>query len=195
MRNAWPILLAIIASLLALTLALRTEIGGADQWNAAARYTARFGFPFFILTYAASSLARLWPNATTRSLLRYRKWWGLAFATTHTFHLLAIVMVVRLMPEEPDWLYLTPAIVGYVLLYAMALTSWGWAYKAMGKGWKRLHSFGIHYLWAIFAAAYSLRILQEDQRIVGAIFAAVAFGALGLRIAAWRKKKAKRAAA
>lgn len=195
MPRYWPVVLALLAGAGALAVGLHTQIGGTDHWAAASRFTARVGFPFFILAYAASSLARLWPNAATRGLMRGRKYWGLAFATTHTFHLYALLNFMAAMPEEPEWLYLSPAILAYILLYAMALTSWGWAYKAMGKWWKRLHSFGIHYLWLIFAAAYSLRILQEDQRIVGASFAAIAFAALGLRIIAWRRKRAKRAAA
>jgi hypothetical protein len=36
--------------------------------------------------------------------------------------------------------------------------------------------------------------LTPDHRVAGVVLAAVAFGALGLRIAAWRKAKAKRAA-
>jgi methionine sulfoxide reductase heme-binding subunit len=192
MPKWWPIGLAVIVSLVALAVGLHTGIGGGDHWIAASRYTARVGFPFLILTYSASSLARLWPNDTTRSLLRNRKWWGLAFATTHTFHLYALVMFLRAQPQPPDYASLSPAIFGYVLLYAMALTSWPWAYRALGQWWKRLHTVGIHYLWLIFAAAYVLKAFDPAQHFVGVIFGAVAFAALGLRIAAWRKTRAKR---
>lgn len=195
MPKWWPVGLAVVFALAALAVGLHTHIGGEDHWVAASRFTARVGFPFLILTYSASSLARLWPSDTTRSLLRNRKWWGLAFATTHTFHLYALVMFLRAQPQPPDYAALSPAILGYILLYAMALTSWPWAYKALGKWWKRLHRVGIHYVWLIFAAAYVLKAFDPEQRAAGVIFGAVAFSALGLRIAAWRKAKAKRAAA
>ena len=195
MPRFWPVILALIVALAAMAVGLHTHIGGGeDHWTHASRYTARVGFPFFILTYSASSLARLWPGDTTKSLLRGRKWWGLAFATTHTVHLYALLKVITAPGAEPDWLYLSPAILAYVILYAMALTSWGWAYIAMGRWWKRLHSFGIHYLWLIFAAAYWLKAIAGEQRAITATFGIIALGALGLRIAAWRKAKAKRAA-
>jgi DMSO/TMAO reductase YedYZ heme-binding membrane subunit len=195
MPREWPIFLAGLTGLAALYLGLHTHIGGGeDHWTYASRYTARVGFFFLILTYSASTLARLWPNDTTKSLLRNRKYWGLAFATTHTVHLYALIHVITAPDAEPDFLYLSPAILAYAILYAMALTSWNWAYKAMGKGWKRLHRFGIHYLWLIFAAAYILKAIAGEQRAVTSVLALIALGALGLRIAAWRKAKAKRAA-
>lgn len=194
MPKWWPIALAAVVALTAIAVGLHTHIGGDDHWVAASRYTARVGFPFLIVTYSASSLARLWPQDWTKALLRNRKWWGLSFATTHTFHLYALLHVIYSGPTPPDYLTLSPAIAGYVLLYAMAVTSWPWAYKALGRWWKRLHTVGIHYLWLIFAAAYLLKVFEPEQRMVGIIFSAVAFGALGLRIAGWHKARAKRVA-
>ncbi|MXO58768.1 hypothetical protein GRI89_04340 [Altererythrobacter salegens] len=193
MPKYWPTLLALLVGFAALVLGFHTHIGGEDHLHAASRFTARVGFPFLIIAYSASSLARLWPNDLTKALLRNRKWWGLGFATTHTVHLFALVHVLAAQAEPVNYLVLSPAIFAYVLLYAMALTSWKWAYKALGKWWKRLHTFGIHYLWLIYAAAYVLRIQDPGQRAIAIPFALTAFGALGLRIAAWRKGKARRA--
>jgi DMSO/TMAO reductase YedYZ heme-binding membrane subunit len=193
MPKWWPIGLALVVGLAALAVGLHTHIsGGDDHWMAASRYTARAGFPFLILTYSASSLARLWPSDLTKSLLRNRKWWGLAFATAHTIHLYALVNFLRAQPESPDYLSLSPAILAYVLLYAMVLTSWRGAYRALGKWWKRLHTLGIHYIWLIFAAAYVLKAFEPSQHFVGVGFATIAFAALGLRVAAWRKVRSRR---
>jgi DMSO/TMAO reductase YedYZ heme-binding membrane subunit len=194
MFKEWPIFLAGLAGLAALYLGLHTHIGGGeDHWTYAARYTARVGFPFFIIAYSASSLARLWPNPTTKALLRDRKYWGLAFATTHTFHLYALIQVLQANPRP------LPVLLGggfiYLVIYAMAATSFPWAYKALGKWWKRLHTLGIHLIWAVFVVAYGGKaFMRADQRIAGAILLVVALAALGLRIAAWRKAQAKRAA-
>jgi DMSO/TMAO reductase YedYZ heme-binding membrane subunit len=195
MPKWWPVALAAFVGLAALAIGLHTHIGGDDHWVAASRYTARVGFPFLILTYSASSLARLWPAGWSKALLRGRKWWGLAFATTHTVHLFALINFLRAQPAPPDYVSLAPAILAYILLYAMVLTSWPWAYKALGKWWKRLHRLGIHYIWLIFAAAYVLKALDPEQRLAGVVFGAIAFAALGLRIAAWRGSKARRVAA
>lgn len=194
MPKWWPVGLAVVAAFVALAVGLHTQVGGEDHWAAASRFTARVGFPFLMVTYSASSLARLWPSDGTKALLRNRKWWGLAFATTHTFHLYALVMFLRTQREPPNYASLSPAILAYVLLYVMVLTSWPWAYRALGKWWKRLHTLGIHYIWLIFAAAYVLKAFDPQQHFVGVVFGAVAFAALGLRIAAWRKTRAKRAA-
>jgi len=190
-----PLVLALLAALVALALGLHTNIGGDDHWRAAARYTARAGFPFLIAAFSASALARLWPGDWTKALLRNRKWWGLSFAATHSVHLFALVHVLAHSPEPPNYLTLSPAFFAYGVLYAMALTSWPWAYKALGPWWKRLHKAGIYYLWLIFAVVYVLKAFEPGQRLIGVVFGAVALGAWGLRIAAWHKGRAKRAAA
>jgi sulfoxide reductase heme-binding subunit YedZ len=195
MPKWWPIGLAVVVALAALAVGMHTHVGGDDHWVAASRFTARAGFPFLIITYSASSLARLWPADWSKTLLRDRKWWGLAFAAAHTVHLYALINFLRAQPVPPDYLSLSPAILAYVLLYAMVLTSWRWAYKALGKWWKRLHRLGIHYIWLIFAAAYVLKAFEPGQQGIGVAFGAIAFGALGLRIAAWQKARAKRVAA
>lgn len=193
MPRYWPVLLALVVGFAALAVGMHTHIGGEPHWNAAARFTARVGFPFLIVTYSASSLARLWPNGLTKSLLRNRKWWGLSFATTHTLHLYALINVLAAMDPQPNYLTLAPAFLAYIVLYAMVLTSWNWAYRAMGKWWKRLHTFGIHYIWLIFAAVYVLKAFEPGQQYIGIPYALIALGSLVLRIAAWRKARAKRA--
>ena len=89
--RAFPLVLATIASFGAVALGLAVGDGIDQQWLLAARWTARVGFPVFILTYCAASLVRLWPNAMTRAMLRYRRQWGLGFALTHSVHLFALV--------------------------------------------------------------------------------------------------------
>lgn len=193
MPRYWPIILAALAGAAVLYAGLQTGANELESWNLAARWTARVGFPFLILAYIASSLVRLWPMALTRALLRERKWIGLAFATTHTFHLYALANVLLTLPEFPGVAGLVPGGLAYLLLYGMALTSFPWAYKALGKNWKCLHMAGIHVLWFSFAFAYAAKALfQPDQRVAGVVLGTIALGALAIRIAAWLKGRTAR---
>lgn len=194
MVKYWPTVLGLLAALAAVAFGLHSASDQPTQWLLAARYTARIGFFLLILTYSASSLVRLWPTDLTRSILRQRKYWGLGFAASHTVHLYALTKAVLLSSTPPSLATLIGGGFGYVVLYAMALTSFPWAYKALGKWWKRLHSFGIHYLWFVFAFSYFGRIFRPGYETTGIVFGSIALAALGLRIAAALKSRAKRAA-
>jgi DMSO/TMAO reductase YedYZ heme-binding membrane subunit len=151
------------------------------------------GFPLLILTYSASSLARLWPGPETRALLRERRYWGLGFAACHMIHLAALITFLRLSGTQRPLPTLLGGGLAYVLLIAMALTSTDAAMRRLGKGWKRLHTFGIHWLWFIFAFSYVGRIARPETRMIGLIGGGIAIAALGLRIAA--RVKTRRPAA
>lgn len=190
----WPLALGTLLGLLAVYAGLRA---GADQvagWQLAARWTARVGFPVFILSYSASALLRLWPSDLTKVLLRDRRWWGLGFAACHTIHLYALVTYLRLSDTPPQ---LTTVIGGggaYVLLYAMTLTSSNAAQYALGRNWKRLHTLGIHWLWAVFTFSYAARVAKGVEMPYAAFALAIALLALGLRIMAWQAARARRMA-
>lgn len=75
----------------------------------------------------------------------------------------------------------------YVLFWNTAATSNNFSMRRLGRWWKRLHTFGMHYIWLIFA----------QSRVGGAfddpgygLFVMVSFGGLGLRILAWFKHRA-----
>ena len=189
MIRAWPLLLGTILGYLAIHFGLAHGRNGLEGWQFATRWTARAGFPLLIIAYSASSLARLWPSKLTGALLHDRRWWGLGFAMCHTAHLCALTNYFSVMgkPIPPFVLYGGGAV--YALMYAMALTSFAAAQRAMGVWWKRLHKLGIHTLWLVFAFAYSGRALSAENRMIGLAFGAVALAALALRIAAWRKRR------
>jgi len=171
---------------------------GADQlesWRLAARWTARVGFPIFILTYAASSLGRLWHVPLTRTIWRDRRWWGLGFAAAHTVHLYALLWFLKVSGEGRPLAVLLVGGTGYALMFAMALTSSEAAMRALGRNWRRLHSLGIHWLWFVFFASYAGRIMKPESMMTGVVGTGVAVLALGLRVAAWLKGRRRRAAA
>ncbi|HQV04839.1 MULTISPECIES: hypothetical protein [unclassified Novosphingobium] len=189
MTRRWPLLLGLIAGLAAIYLGLATGSDAADQWGRAARWTARIGLPIFLLTYAASSLGRLWPNDLTRAIWRNRRWWGLGFAASHSIHLYALIRALQASGEERTLASLIPGGLAYLAIFLMALTSNDAAMRVLGKNWKRLHSAGIHYIWLIFMLAYAGRFAEPGKLPEASYGVLLCLVALALRIAAWRKGK------
>jgi sulfoxide reductase heme-binding subunit YedZ len=89
-RRSTPLLLGLIAGLLAVAAGLLAGGDAAERAGLAARWTARAGLPLFLIAFLASTFARRWPRPTTRALLRRRRQWGLGFALAHTIHLVAL---------------------------------------------------------------------------------------------------------
>lgn len=186
-KRRWPLALGMVVGLASLYLGLSLGASEPEAWNLAARYTARIGLPIFLLTYAASSLLRLAPSPTTKALVRDRRWWGLAFAFTHTVHFGALYMAVTTRGDSLS--LLAPGAVAYLAILAMALTSSDAAMKALGANWKRLHRTGIHVIWLVFTLAYVKRIPEAETMITGLVGTALCLLAAGLRLAAWRKTR------
>ncbi|WFL76944.1 hypothetical protein P7228_13235 [Altererythrobacter arenosus] len=191
----WPMWLGLALGLGALYFGLSGQEGELEQWSAATRYTARVGFPLFMLAYVARPLVDLTRADWARALLAKRKWIGLGFAMSHTVHLVAIVMLFRTLGEAPTAAQLIFGGFAYVMLCAMALTSNRSAMKALGAKWKTLHRFGIHYLWLIYAQSYFKRIPEGGTMEEGLAGSLVVLAAAAIRFAAWRKKRQRQAAA
>ncbi len=190
MARRWPLAVGIVLASAAVWLGLEVGTNRSEGWQLAARWTARVGFPVFLITYSASSLAKLWPSPLTRSLWQNRRWWGLGFAASHTIHLIALVIYLNIGPETRSLTSLGPGSLTYLLIFAMALTSNDAAMRSLGKNWKRLHTLGIHAIWLTFMVAYSGRIFELGKQTEGVIATALSLAALGLRIAVWRKRAA-----
>lgn len=186
--NRWPLAFATALGLGAVAAGFAVGGDRIEDWQLAARWTARVGLPVFLVTYLASSLARLFPSPGTKVLLRDRRWWGLGFASTHTIHLVALTTFLTIGPESRTLGSLVPGGLAYVVLYLMAATSNGWAMRRLGRNWKRLHTFGMHYIWFIYTAAYAGRIFEPGKQVEGAIATTLLVGALGMRLAARRKR-------
>ncbi len=184
-----PWVITVLASVGAVALALLVGSDPIGQAGLAARWTARAGFPLLILTYSASSLVRIWPNDGTRALLRWRRQWGLGFALVHIVHLVALTTLNILIGEVPDASRLIGGGGAYVLLFAMVLTSNDASMRAMGIWWKRLHTLGIHWLWAVFTFSYFGRMFDPARMTQGLIFFPVCLAALGLRLMARAKSR------
>lgn len=188
MARKWPMALGLALSLLALAAGLAAGTTQHESWHLAARWTARVGFPIFLLTYLASSLFRLSPAPWSRALVRDRRWWGLGFAASHTVHLVALVVAVSLDPEPRTLASLVPGSLAYLFILAMALTSSSAAMRALDRNWKRLHTTGIHVIWLIFTLAYAKRIPMAETRAIGLTMTTLALMALLVRVLAYRRR-------
>ena len=180
MKEALPGYLIVAASvaLVAAALLLHPErYQGADYIGYALRVTAWISVGFFLLAYLARPLTRL---GGVRSLVRSRRYLGLGMAFSHSVHFGYVVAYSRLPEVTVDlltWLFGGAA---FVLMWAMALTSNDASVRALGPNWKRLHRFGMHYLWGIFAFVYvggALAGPSIDRLVLAGAF----LGAAGLR--------------
>jgi sulfoxide reductase heme-binding subunit YedZ len=158
----------------ALLVAMCAGILHSQGWNeegfrAVIRATARTSLAFFLIAYVASPIRAFIRNGATKWLLAKRRYTGLAYAVSHTLHLMAIVALAR---GDSDF-ELSPIAIafggtGYAFLYAMAFTSTDRAVAALGIGrWRTLHRTGMHYNWFIFLQSYIGRALSGEILYVG----------------------------
>jgi DMSO/TMAO reductase YedYZ heme-binding membrane subunit len=178
-------------------VAVGLSLGGdpKEAWQLAARYTARVGFLFFFMpVFAASAWHRLAPSPLSRWVMVRRRALGLAFATSHTIHLIALTTFNVIAGSVPDAVTLGVGGGAYVAMFAMAATSSDAAVRRLGaQRWQRLHRVGIYWLWFVFTFSYAGRV--AEGRLAFLPFLGLALGAYGLRIAAWRARRARRAPA
>lgn len=157
--------------------------------RAAARYTARFSFPIFVLAWFASALAALWPGGWRAVLLRRRRAIGLSFAAAHFVHLAALLIAVFVFSAQPSAKTIYGGGFTYVLIAAMALTSNDWSVRTLGpRNWKTLHTLGGLAIAIVFTVSYLGR-LEEKARLAIPTLALIGV-AVALKALAWLKKRA-----
>jgi methionine sulfoxide reductase heme-binding subunit len=170
------------------------EFGGwnAEGAGAAARYTARFSFPIFVLAWSASALATLWPGGWRSVMLRRRRAIGLSFAAAHFVHLAALLVAVFVFAAQPSAKTVYGGGATYVLIAAMALTSNDWSVRTLGpRNWKMLHTIGGLAVAIVFTVSYLGRL---DEKPWLAIPALTLLGSAALlKLLAWMKKRAPQA--
>jgi methionine sulfoxide reductase heme-binding subunit len=159
------------------------------------RWTARTSLVMFAIAYVARPANALWRNALTKHWLAQRKWIGLGFAVSHLAHLGGILALASpdfgafVRARSPTT---AVALLTFVFLFAMAVTSNERIKKKMSpRTWKRLHRTGMHLAWLSFTSTYAAAAFANP---VYAIPAVVLFAIAGIRIAAWVRARAVRAA-
>jgi DMSO/TMAO reductase YedYZ heme-binding membrane subunit len=150
---AWGLFVAGVCAAIA-----TTPEPGAEQVRAIIRVTAFTSAVPFLLVFVAAPLHRLRPSADSRWLLANRRYLGLSVAASHLWHLIAIVVLVRVFPSGGAGIALLTKIfggAGFVLLGLMAATSNDASQRALGRAWGWLHAVGLYVLWLDFVFTYS----------------------------------------
>lgn len=166
------------------------QFQGIDYLGYALRVTARISLLAFLLAYAARPLVQLLDRG--RWLLRNRRYLGLAAAASHTVHFGYVLAHDRLaeQPADPATWILGGAAFG--LFWIMALTSNDASVRRLGRRWKHLHRFGMHYIWLVFFYTYLGAALGAGGWYW--VFPVALAAALGLRVAAFLRRRAPRVA-
>ena len=172
-----------------------SQISAAGGYVAALPYvmapTVDMAFILFFFAFTASSLARLAPGPGPKFLLRNRRYIGLSFAFTHGVHGVLVLSNLAFTDATRPIPVLLAGAIAYFFILLMALTSNNFSVRKLGaKKWKRLHKVGSYYVWAIFVATTAADLPHLGPRTWIAV---LAFVALGLRLAAWRKGRRARA--
>ena len=115
------------------------------------RYSAHLSFLYLIAAYSISILKDTFNLDAINNLAINRRYFGLSFSISHSVHLVALIYFFYSNNEDPGIVSIVGGGLGYLLMYAMALTSIDAMVKRIGiKNWKMLHTTGINYLVIIF---------------------------------------------
>ena len=181
---------AALAAAAAVGFGLVSGEDGIEGWRLAARYTARLAFFLFLPVYLASAWHQLAPSAASRFVLERRRALGLGFAVAHTVHLAALTTFLVAAESAPDLATILVGGAAYAGLFAMAATSNDASVRLLRRRWRTLHRTGLHLLWFVFAFTYVTRM--ERDAAFFAPLAALALGALGVRLVAAARRRQRR---
>lgn len=164
--QGWRLTGGIFLLLLVMTAVIFGIQTGEDAVRTLLRSTARCSLLLFLLAFSAASLYQLFPRPLTSWLRANRRYLGVSFALSHTWHLLALGALALWYPHPFVDKLTTVGLAGgglaYVFIYAMTLTSFAAPRQWLGpRGWQRLHTFGSWYLWLIFLQSYLPRALKD----------------------------------
>ncbi|MFW9265920.1 ferric reductase-like transmembrane domain-containing protein [Pseudomonas sp. NR3] len=196
--SLFSLLAALVLLMTVLVLIINPDL--TEGVRSAIRATARSSFVLFLLAFTASAFAVLVPSPLSKSLVRERRFIGLAFAFSHLVHAALIYWYGQLNTEfwpGRTTLGNVPGTVGYVFILLLALTSFKSTTRLIGAtAWKRLHTTGMWVLAAIFAYSNFKRIPMSAWYVLpfGLICAATAVRLVGKLAQANKRQSLQRAA-
>lgn len=189
----WILAIALLALELRFVTALNWSSAADIRWLMGMNW--RLAAPYFLLTFTASSLQRLFPSRTTRWLLANRRYFGLAFAVGALCQLGPIaILALWFRPALAD-IHTASEQFGedliYLTLVLMTVTSFRVTNRYLSTTtWRRLHSAGIYLLGGLYFVSYVYFALNEPSMtyvLLGLAFAI----AWGLRAAVWWRRRSE----
>ncbi|MES2606828.1 MAG: protein-methionine-sulfoxide reductase heme-binding subunit MsrQ [Pseudomonadota bacterium] len=136
---------------------------GPDPAKALSLVSGEWSIRFLVLALAITPLRYLF---NVPYLWRLRRMIGLYAFFYTTLHFLVFILVLlqlnwadlgREIAERP---YITLGFLAYVILFLLAITSFNYAQRKLGRNWKRLHR--CVYAAAIFAVLHLVWIVRSD---------------------------------
>jgi DMSO/TMAO reductase YedYZ heme-binding membrane subunit len=122
------------------------------------RATGRTSLILFLSAFIASSLFKLWSSPFSSWLNKNRRFLGISMAVSHTYHAIVLFGLWYVTAGVAPTIEPVSAF-GYVLLYAMAITSFKSPAELLGKrNWKILHTIGMHFLWFGLLVEYGIKL-------------------------------------
>lgn len=149
----------------------------------------RCALPLFLIAFSASSLTVLWPNALTRWLLANRRYFGLAFAFSMSWHFGFVAYTIWSFGNPLNGRDTALDLIGFTFLLLLTLTSFRWGARRVSRAnWRRLHKVGVYAIWLLATDIYYHAVRGGTDRIHQVILAAL-LAAWLLRLGAWAKQR------
>jgi hypothetical protein len=193
--QAWLWIVGALGGALALAVVVLAGYGtGPDGIGQAVRYTARWSFLFFWLSYTGGAMAILFGPAFA-GLARSARNLGLAFAAALQVHIGLVVwlgVVIGQIPLQGGLLLFF--LVALFFSYLLALLSFGVGMRMLGRLWRPLLLLGATYILIAFGRDFVLGALdQTNQHWPYAAeylpFALLSLIAIPLRLAAFLRQR------
>ncbi len=164
---------------------------GAEELHLLLRVSGRISLLIFLLVFVARPMSQLITWRLGHVLLGNRRYIGIAFAASHTVHLVQILWLSQSVPEETfDLLTIFVGGGGFILLYLMLITSFDRPARAIGPVvWQRLHRLGLYWIGFIFAIDFFVKPFSQPSVLPYLPFSVLVLLAISIRVAAWRARQ------
>jgi len=194
---AWLWMIGAVGGGLAIAVAVLADYGtGAAGIGQAVRYTARWSFLFFWLSYAGGAMAILFGPAFA-GLARRARPLGLAFAAALQVHIGLVVWLGVVIGQIPlHGAFLAFFVLALFCTYLLALLSFGIGTHTLGRLWRPLLFGATTYILIAFGRDFVLDALRPTApywlwAAEYVPFTLLSIIAIPLRLAAFLRRRAE----
>lgn len=173
-----------------------TDLSNGPAVSSMIQLSVRCAVPLLFITFAASSVQKLFPGPFGIWLLRNRKYLGLCFAAAMAWQGFFILWMTIIHSDYyVNEVYVLrdaiEGVLGYLFLAAMVATSFKPGRKLLKPtNWRLLHLSGIYFLWAYAFSVYWWNVFYYGAPVLlDHMYYWGGFLAWAMRAAAWGKKR------